>query len=408
MDVMHEGHISGRLLRLRSACVLFSVAALFGAARTNSAQTEGVTASEILIGSCAALEGPANALGTQTVLGAKAYLNHINEGGGVNGRKIRLLSYDDSYEPTKAVECFNRLRAEPVFAAAFFVGTPTAAKHVPLAEQYKIPIVGLFTGAQLLREPFKRYVINVRASYYDETREQVDNLWKVLGVRKLGVIYQDDAFGTAVLDGVKLALKKYDSVPVALGTFPRNTLDVVKGIDAVRAADPEAVVMVGPYAPLAEIVKRGKKSGWNPLYLTVSFVGTESFMKEAGEAGSGTVITQVVPPYTRVDLPTVVFYLTTLKKYFPEAQASFVSFEGFVDALVLVEGLKRAGRDLNREKLIEAIESIKDKDLGLGPRLRLSYSATDHSGFHSVYYSVIRDGRIVAFTDWSDLKKKKQ
>jgi ABC-type branched-subunit amino acid transport system substrate-binding protein len=180
---------------------------------------------------------------------------------------------------------------------------------------------------------------------------------------------------------------------------------VVKGIDSVRAGDPEAVVMVGPYAPLAEIVKRGKKSGWNPLYLTVSFVGTEAFMKEAGEAASGTVITQVVPPYTRVDLPTVVFYLTTLKKYAPGAEPSFVSFEGFVDALVLVEGLKRAGHDLSREKLIEAIESIKDKDIGLGSRLTLSYSATDHSGFHRVYYSVVRAGRVVAFTDWMELKK---
>ncbi len=408
MDATHQGRASGRPIRRRSTCVLLGAAALLGAAQPTAAQTEGVTDSEIVIGSCAALEGPASFLGTQTVLGAKAYLNHINNGGGVNGRKIRLVSYDDSYEPVKAVECFNRLRAEPVFAAAFFVGTPTAAKHVPLAEQYKIPIVGLFTGAQLLHEPFKRYVINVRASYYDETREQVDNLWKVLGVRKIGVIYQDDAFGAAVLEGVKLALKKYNSAPVALGTFPRNTLDVVKGIEAVRAANPEAVVMVGPYAPLAEIVKRGKKSGWNPLYLTVSFVGTEAFMKEAGEDGWGTVITQVVPPYTRVDLPTVVFYLTTLKKYFPEAQPNFVSFEGFVDALVLVEGLKRAGRDLSREKLIEAIESIKDKDIGLGPRLALSYSATDHSGFHRVYYSVIRTGRIVAITDWKDLKKKTQ
>jgi len=403
---MRDGRRSGRPTRRRLASLLLSGAALLAAARTSSAQTEGVTASEILIGSCAALEGPANALGTQTVLGAKAYLNHINEGGGVNGRKIRLLSYDDGYEPTKAVECFNRLRAEPVFAAAFFVGTPTAVKHVALAEQYKIPLVGLFTGAQILREPFKRYVINVRASYYDETREHIDNLWQVLGLRKLGVIYQDDAFGIAVLDGVKLALKKYNAAPVALGTFPRNTLDVAKGMESVRAADPEAVVMVGPYAPVAEIVKRGKKSGWNPLYLTVSFVGTESFMKEAAEAGEGTVITQVVPPYTRVDLPTVVFYLTTLKKYFPDAQPNFVSFEGFVDALVLVEGLKRAGRDLSRERLIDAIESIKDKDIGLGPRLMLSYSATDHSGFHRVYYSVIRAGRVVAFTDWNDLKKK--
>jgi branched-chain amino acid transport system substrate-binding protein len=406
MDVIRDGRTSRRPIRRRSACVLLSGAALFGAARTNLAQTEGVSASEILIGSCAALEGPANVLGTQTVLGAKAYLNHINEGGGVNGRKIRLLSHDDSYEPTKAVECFNRLRAEKVFAGAFFVGSPTAAKHVPLAEQYKIPIVGLFTGAPFLRQPFKRYVINVRASYYDETREQVDNLWNVLGVRKIGVIYQDDVFGAAVLDGVKLALKKYNSVPVALGTFPRNTLDVVKGIEAVRAADPEAVVMAGTYAPLAEIVKRAKKSGWNPLFLTVSFVGTEAFMKEAGEYASGTVITQVVPPYTRVDLPAVVFYLTTLKKYSPGAEASFVSFEGFVDAQVLVEGLKRAGHDLSREKLIDAIESIKDKDIGLGPRLTLSYSATDHSGFHRVYYSVVRAGRVAAFTDWRELKKK--
>jgi ABC-type branched-subunit amino acid transport system substrate-binding protein len=387
------------------AGAVFGVAASLGGARLAAPQTEGVTTSEIVIGSCAALEGPASFLGTETVLGAKAYLNKINAEGGISGRKVRLLSYDDSYEPAKAVECFNRLRAEKVFAAAFFVGTPTAAKHVPLAEQYKIPIVGLFTGAQLLREPFKRYVINVRASYYDETREQVDNLWNALGIRKIGVLYQDDAFGTAVLDGVNLALKKHGSAPVALGTFPRNTLDVGPGIEAVRAGDPEAVVMVGPYAPLAEIVKRGKKSGWNPIYLTVSFVGTEAFIKEAGAEGEGTVITQVVPPYTRVDLPTVVSYLTTLKKYFPGAQPNFVSFEGFVDGMVLAMGLRLAGRNLTREKLIEAIESIQNKDVGLGPQLILNYGPHNHSGFHRVYYSQVRLGKAVSFADWKDLKK---
>jgi len=166
----------------------------------------GVTDTEVLIGSCAALDGPANFLGQQTVLGARAYLQTVNDQGGIHGRKLKLLSLDDSYEPAKAIECFNRLKQEHVFAAGFFVGTPTGAKHAPMAESSKIPIVGLFTGAQLLHEPFKRYVVNVRASYYDEAREQVDNLWNALGMRKIAVFYQDDAFGVAVLEGVKLAL----------------------------------------------------------------------------------------------------------------------------------------------------------------------------------------------------------
>src|SRR5574337_1947266 len=254
----------------------------------------GVTDTEILIGSCAALEGPANPLGTQTVLGAKAYLSHINDQGGVHGRKVRLVAYDDRYEPAKAIECFNRLKQEGVFAAGFFVGTPTAAKHAPMAESAKIPLVGLFTGAQLLHEPFKRYVINVRASYYDEARVQVDNLWNSLGMRQIGVLYQDDAFGVAVLEGVKLALKKYNATPIALGSFPRNTLDVTRGIELVRAASPEAVILAGPYAPVAEILKRGRAGGWKPRFLTVSFVGTEAVSKAAGKDGEGLVITQVV------------------------------------------------------------------------------------------------------------------
>ena len=365
----------------------------------------GVTDTEVLIGSCAALDGPANFLGQQTVLGARAYLQTVNDQGGIHGRKLKLLSLDDSYEPAKAIECFNRLKQEHVFAAGFFVGTPTGAKHAPMAESSKIPIIGLFTGAQLLHEPFKRYVVNVRASYYDEAREQVDNLWNALGMRKIAVFYQDDAFGVAVLEGVKLALAKYNAAPVALGSFPRNTLDVGRGLELVRAGAPDAVVMVGPYAPLAEMVKRGRTAGWNPLYLTVSFVGTEAFIKAAGKDGEGVVITQVVPPPTRADIPTVALYQKALKKYFPEAQPNFVSLEGYVDAVVMVEGLKRAGRDLTRERLVDAIESIRDLDIGLGPQLKLSYGPRNHKGFSSVYYTLVRDGRDTVFADWRELQK---
>ncbi|HEY6252576.1 MAG TPA: ABC transporter substrate-binding protein, partial [Candidatus Angelobacter sp.] len=188
------------------------------------AQTaSGVTDSEILIGSCAALEGPSHFLGSETVTGAKAYFNLVNESGGVDGRKLKLVSYDDSYDPAKTEACFNRLMEQKVFAMAFFVGTPTVVKYVPMAESNKVPIVGLFTGAQTLYVPLRHWVVNVRASYFDETREQIDGLWGGLGYKKIGVIYPEDAFGAAVLEGVKTALKAHNAEPIAVASYQRQT-----------------------------------------------------------------------------------------------------------------------------------------------------------------------------------------
>jgi ABC-type branched-subunit amino acid transport system substrate-binding protein len=373
---------------------------------TQAQNTVGVDKAQITIGSCSALDGPARFLGLQTIVGATAYLDIINSKGGVNGRKIQLLAFDDGYEPARADACFKRLLKEDVFAAGFFVGTPTAAKYVPLAEENKLPVVGLFTGAQLLYAPLKHYVMNVRASYYDETREQVDSLWNTLKIHKIGIIYQDDAFGSAVLEGLELGLKKYHATPVGMGTFPRNTLEVDKGMAAVRAANPEAVLLVGPYAPVAQIVKKAHAMGWRPLFLTVSFVGTEKFIAEAGKDAEGTVITQVVPPYTRTDFPTIALYREALRKYYPNEQPSFVSLEAFVDAMVLVEGLKRAGSNPTREKLISALESIDGKDVGLGPRLLLKYSPNRHKGFDQIYTTVVQNGKPEIVDDWSTLLSK--
>lgn len=365
----------------------------------------GLSSSEIVIGSCAALDGPSRGLGTQTVSGAFSYINMINAQGGVNGRKIKLVSYDDGYDPEKAESCFNRLVKEPVFAAAFFVGTPTALKHVPLAEANKIPLVGLFTGAQALYSPLRHYVINVRASYFDETREQVDNLWNVLGMKKIAVIHPEDPFGLTVLEGVKIALKGHGSVPVAVGSYPRQTTNVDQAIETAKAAKPDAVVLVGSYTPVAEIVKRAHKKGWKPLFLTVSFVGTDDFIKEAGADAEGTIITEVVPPYYLTDLPTVALYRKTIAAQ-TNVKPSFVGLEGFVDAMVLVEGIKRAGKDLTRAKLISALEGIHNQDMGLGPKLILSYSPTNHKGFKSVYPTVVRGGLAVIFSDWNTAKPK--
>jgi ABC-type branched-subunit amino acid transport system substrate-binding protein len=368
------------------------------------AETPGVTDNSILIGSCSALDGPAHFLGRQTVLGASAYLHMVNDDGGVFGRKIQLEAFDDSYDPDRAPACFKRMTKEGVFALGFFVGTPTAKVYVPLAQEEKIPVVGLFTGAQLLYEPLKHEVINVRASYYDETREQVDRLWEA-NIRKIGIVYQDDPFGKAVLDGVKLALQKHNATPSGLGTFTRNSVDIQSGLKDVMAAHPQAVIIAGPYAPAAAIVKQAHMDGWRPQFLTVSFVGTEEFIKQAGDDAEGTIITQVMPPYDRSEYATVALYRKCLAKYSPGEAPTFVSLEGFVDAMVLVEGLKRAGKDITRERFISGIESIHEMNAGLGPKLILNYSATDHKGFDNVYPTIVKGGQPVLLTDWSSVGK---
>jgi branched-chain amino acid transport system substrate-binding protein len=397
-----------RLSRLRKTpgfcvvCAFVLVAALPTAAQS----VPGVTEQEVVIGSCSALEGPSRALGSQTVTGAKAYFSLINEEGGVNGRKLRLIAYDDSYDPAKTQACFGKLLADKVFALGFFVGTPTAVKYLPLAEENKIPLVGLFTGAQTLYTPLRHWVVNVRASYYDETREQIDGAWNGLNYKKIGVIYPDDAFGSAVLDGVKEALGAHSAEPSAMASYPRQTANVDAAITAVRAANPQAVVVVGPPNTVAPILKQAHAVGWKPLFLTVSFVGTEELIAQAGDDADGMVITQVVPPYYSTDLKTVALYRRALAQYAPSERPNFVSLEGFVDAMVLVEGLKRAGKELTREGLIRGIESIHQMDIGLGPQLKLDYSARDHKGFDHVIPSVVRSGRPVPFTDWASVAPK--
>lgn len=368
------------------------------------AESPGLTKGEVRIGSCSALDGPARQLGLETVLGATAYFDYINDQGGVNGRKLRLSSHDDGYDPEKAAACFAQIKKDGIFSAAFFVGTPTAAKYAPLAESDKIPLVGLFTGAPFLTQPTKRYIFSVRASYNDETREQVDGLWKA-GVRKIGVIYQDDAFGNAVVEGVKLALQKHGAAPAGLGKFIRNTLDVGKAIEDVHTANPQAVILASPYAPAAQILKLTHSQHWRPLFLTVSFVGTEALIKAAGNDAEGVVITQVVPPYDQTELPTVKLYRESIGKYMSSTQPSFVSLEGFVDALVVADGLRKSGSDPTREKFVDALESLHDVDIGLGEEAKLMFNPRHHQGLDHVYPTVIQNGRPEMITDWQKIVK---
>lgn len=376
-------------------------AALLLVAGTTFASEPGVTADEIRIGSCSALTGPANFLGTQMTVGGETYLEEVNAAGGVHGRKIRLIKRDDGYEPARTIRCVNQLiQKDKVFAMGFFVGTPTGAKAAPMAENKKVPLVGLFTGAELLRNPVKHWVMNVRASYYDETRAMIENL-VALDKDRIAVFYQEDAFGKAVLSGVEIALNKYGKKPIALGRYKRNTMDIADGLASIRSSNPDAIVMVGTYAPLAKFVRESKAQGMDSLFLNVSFVGTEAFAKDVGRDGDGVVITQVVPPPNRMDLPAIAEYHKALAAHFPNENPNFVSLEGYITARILVEGLKRAGPNPTRAGLISAIEGMNGLDVGVGSKT--AYSPTFHQAFHEVFPTVLRGGEAVVFDDWSEV-----
>lgn len=371
------------------------------------AKSPGITDTEILIGSSLALGGHAGYLGTQTLHGAMAYLNHVNENGGIHGRKIKIIAYDDEYDPPLCVANTQKLIIkDQVFALFCYVGTPTTVKIIPIIEEAKIPLVGMFTGANALREPLNRYLINVRASYYQETSAAVKHLVEDLHIKKIAVFYQYDAYGFDGLRGTEFALKTYDLVPVATGTYIRGTLNIEEGLKKILDAKAEAVVMIGTYDPCAKFIKLAKTKFFNPLFYNVSFVGADELARRLGNEGEGIIVTQVVPPpepaLTKNPLPGAIEYAGLLKKYYPKDVSNFVGLEGYINARVLVEGLRRAGRNLNRELFIDAIESIWNYDLGIANTL--SFSPTDHQGLERVYFTRLQKGRFVLITDW----RKKQ
>ena len=366
----------------------------------------GVTDSEILIGSSLVLEGPANYLGIQTNHGMMAYINKVNDEGGVNGRKIKVIVYNDGYDPLPCVQNTQKLiNEDKVFALSCYVGTPTSVKTQPVWTNAKVSVTGFFTGAEALRTPFNRQNVHIRASYYQEAATIVDALVKELAFKKIAVFYQYDAFGEAVKKGTEIALEKYGMAPVGYGSYERGTVNIEEGLKKIVEVQPEAVVMVGTYVPLARFVTAAKAAVLTKtIFHTVSFVGPEAFAKELGTNTSNVVVTLVMPPYVNLSIPVVTEYNETLAKYFPDDSPNFVSLEGFVNAKILVEGLKRAGKDLTREKYLDAIETIKPGQMGTG--LTLSYGPTDHVGLDKVYIGQIKDGRFVEVTNLGDLGKK--
>lgn len=367
-------------------------AAVLAAASPAAAQEQGVTGGSITLGMANALSGPASALGTGMKEGALAYFKKVNAAGGVNGRTIKLISYDDGYEPKKTVETTNKLVYEDkVFALFGYVGTPTSTAILPLINKEKMIYWGPFTGAEFLRNPVNKYIFNVRGSYFDEAEMQVKYLTEKLGKKRIGVLIQNDAYGLAVKGGVVKALKNRNMTIAGEGTFERNTENVDAGLAALKAASPDAVVMVGTYKAMAAFIKKAKARGFNPVFLNVSFVGTAALVKELAGAGDGVIITQVMPSPYDASLPIIRQYQNDMKAA-GQADLDYTDLEGYIDAVVFVETLKKAGNNLTQETFIKAAESMNANAGGLN----FSFSQTNHQAMSRIYLTKISGNKVVA------------
>ena len=292
------------------------------------AEEPGVTERQILFGQSAAFSGPAQDLGKNMRLGIEAAFEEANRHGGVHGRRLVLRSLDDAYEPEAAIANTRRLIADDgVFALIGAVGTPTSRSATPIAADAGVPYLAPFTGAAFLRDPKRRNVINLRASYYQETEAMVSRLIGDLGIDRVGVIYQDDSFGQAGYRGVRLALERRGLEPAAIGVYPRNTTAVKTALLDVRRSDSGAVVLVGAYKPVAALIAWARHIGFDPVFLTISFVGSNALARELGEAGAGVFVTQVVPFPVGSEPAVTLAYRRALAAHSPEAVPGFVSFE---------------------------------------------------------------------------------
>ena len=352
----------------------------------------GVTDTDLKIGQFAAQSGPVSELGKRLKLGILTYFNAVNAEGGVHGRLLHLISRDDHYEPAKSAAVVKQLIEEDqVFALIGSVGTPTTQAALPAINAAGIPLIGPFSGATSLREPLNRNVFHVKASYADEAERIVQHL-STLGIQKIAVFYQNDAYGKDGLDGVMRAMNKRKLTPVASVTVERNSVDVTAPLAELLKANPEAVIQIGTYTTCAALIKEARALSYGGQFFNVSGVGAKALAEELGKAGAGVTVSQVVPlPYA----PSSAL-AREYQQRMSEAghnELDFSSMEGFIAAKVFTEGLRRAGKNLTRQGLINALESLNGYNLG---GFAVSYSAKDHSGSHFTEMTMIgSDGRFI-------------
>jgi branched-chain amino acid transport system substrate-binding protein len=352
------------------------------------AADQGVTDTAITLGMSAPFHGPNGAIGLEMKEAISAYFEQVNAGGGVQGRQLKLVALDDGYVPDRAAANTRQLIGDhQVFALVGYCGDESVAAASQVYSASRVPMIGGVSGAEALRKTSYRYTFPVRAAYADETTAIVRQMLTI-GITRVAVLYQNDSFGKSGLEGVVHGLKQNGLAPVAAVTVERSSLDMAAAAQAVARAEPQAVVMVTPYKPAAEFMKLMRATGQRPRYMAVSTVGVDQLISLMGEDARGIGLSQVMPSPWNDTVPLVREY----QKLLPQADAgaySYSGLEGYVTAKLMVDALRRLGRDPTRERLVQVLESMHNHDLG---GFRVSYSPGDHSGSRFVDLTVIGQG----------------
>ena len=348
----------------------------------------GVTADRILFGQAAAMSGPSSALGLKMRQGILAAFAEVNAKGGVHGRKLELISRDDGYDPDRSVlQTFRLIDEDKVFALIGAVGTPTSLVTVPIAKAQNVPMIGPFTGAGFLREPDLNNVVNIRASYAAEAEAWVKHLTEDRHIKRIAIFYQDDSYGRDGLAGVKLALEKRGMALAAEATYERSTKAVASAMRALKRAEPEAVVMVGTYAPCAEFIKLARQSGFNPAFVNISFVGAVALAQELGREGEGVIVSQVVPFPWDTSIKVVADYQAAERLLDPELEPDFVSLEGYLSARLAAAALEMAGPNPTRDAFLRVFNAVGRFDIS-GDHVAVGQTA--HDAASDVFLTVIQ------------------
>jgi ABC-type branched-subunit amino acid transport system substrate-binding protein len=388
-------------------------------------------AEDILIGMSAAFSGPSKGLGIELYRGSTAYLEHVNRTGGVYGQRIAIKAYDDGYNPTPAIQnTIKLIERDNAFLLFNYVGTPTVTRILPLLKSHKNRFVYLFTpftGAQPLRQPpYAEYVFNLRASYSNETEGLVDHFVSA-GRRRIAVFYQADAYGRSGWDGVKKALEKnFGLKMVGEATYRRGaeySQNFTEQVEVLKKASADAIISIGAYAVSAAFIRDARNAGIDIPIANLSFVGSENMsdllLRSSRSAGKDytkdLINSQVVPSYQDTALTAVQEYRQLMEKYQPLpprdlAEAgysplpySYVSFEGFLNAKLLVEVLKRMGPGPTKSRIKAIVESIHSADLGIDAPV--TFGPHKHQGLDKVYYTTMKGDRFVPLSDWRGWEK---
>lgn len=368
-----------------------------------AAAEPGVFLDRIMFGQVAALEGPAAALGKGMRDGILAAFAEVNKAGGVEDRKLDLSSENDDYEPRATIRATKRLVAgEQNFALLGAVGTQTAIAAKPVAEINGVPFVGAMSGADALRIPFQRNVVNLRASYQQEAELMVDHLTKDLGINRIAILFQDDSYGRAGYEAALQALAKHGLQFVAEGSFERNTDAVRAALLAIRRGNPQAVIMVGPYAPVADFVRLARRLKFDPVLLAFSSVGADTLSASLGMDGDGIVVTEVMPLPDDTTSPLVARYQAALKAAVPAAKPSYASLEGYLVGRFVIEILKTLGPEPTQKAFLDAVFKTKDLDID---GLHVRFGADDNQGLDTVFLTAIQNGRVRAIENLQEVAR---